>query len=331
MGLPGLSKIKWINAMKLFTKILVHVTDPTADKWMMAKAVEIARRNNATIMIIGVIKEVPDRLESLVQEKFNLDLQRIVRDRQNVQLQKVIVAFEGKEIEISNKTVDGPDFREIIKEVIRGKHDLLLTRKVQEKTLKELLFGTDVVHLIRMCPCPVWVFPDRGKRSFARILVAVDTSTANDEEKKLNHKLLQMATAITQNEDADLHVIHCWEDYGKSISGGSLAEIPVQQVKKYNLESEKRALERFQKFVFSYHSTIPEEHIHFWKDDPGHGIPTLVKSQKIELLILGTLGRSGLEGYLVGNTAERVLNQVNCSILTVKPDGFVSPVSIGED
>ena len=317
--------------MNFFTKILVHITDPAADKWMMAKAVEIARRNNASVTIIGVIKEVSDRLESLVQEKFNLDLQRIVRDHQNAQLQKVIVAFKGKEIEISHKTVDGPDFREIIKEVIRGNHNLLLTRKVQERTIKEILFGTDVVHLIRMCPCPVWIFPEKGKKSFERILVGIDTSTANDEERELNRKLLQIATSIAKIENADLHVLHCWEDYGKSIPGGFLAEIPVQQVKKYNVESEKKTLERFQKFITSYHSTIREEHTHFCKDDPGHGIPTLAKGQKIELLILGTLGRSGLEGYLVGNTAERVLNQVNCSILTVKPDGFVSPVSISED
>jgi nucleotide-binding universal stress UspA family protein len=30
----------------------------------------------------------------------------------------------------------------------------------------------------------------------------------------------------------------------------------------------------------------------------------------------------------IGNTAEEVLNSVNCSVLTVKPDGFKTPVTI---
>ena len=47
---------------------------------------------------------------------------------------------------------------------------------------------------------------------------------------------------------------------------------------------------------------------------------------KIDLLVLGTLGRSGIKGVLLGNTAEKVLDICNCSILTVKPEGFVSPI-----
>jgi len=42
---------------------------------------------------------------------------------------------------------------------------------------------------------------------------------------------------------------------------------------------------------------------------------------------MGTVGRSGIKGVLLGNTAERILDRCDCSILTVKPDDFVSPIS----
>ena len=317
--------------MDNFNKILVHITDPPADKWMMEKAVDIARRNDGVITIIGVAKEVPEHLESLIQEKFNLDLQRILYDREKRQLQKVSVSFEGKEIEIVQKTIRGRDFREIIKEVLKEDYSLLLTRKIQEKTLREKIFGTETVHLIRDCPCPVWIFPEQGKKCFSKILVAVDTSTPHDEEKKLNEKLLQIASPIAKHEQAELHALHCWEDHGESIPGSRLVEIPVQRIKQYNIDDEKKDLARFREFLIPYRPVIREEHIHFYKEDPGHGIPEVTKNQKIELLILGTLGRSGLRGRLVGNTAERVLNQVDCSVLTIKPDGFVTPVRPGSD
>ena len=41
---------------------------------------------------------------------------------------------------------------------------------------------------------------------------------------------------------------------------------------------------------------------------------------------MGTVGRTGIPGFFIGNTAEGILTQVNCSVLTVKPVGFESPV-----
>jgi len=48
---------------------------------------------------------------------------------------------------------------------------------------------------------------------------------------------------------------------------------------------------------------------------------------KVDLIALGTVGRSGVEGLLLGNTAENVLAESDCDILAVKPAGFVSPIS----
>jgi universal stress protein E len=44
------------------------------------------------------------------------------------------------------------------------------------------------------------------------------------------------------------------------------------------------------------------------------------------MLALGTMGRGGLPGILVGNTAEQMLHEAPCSLLAVKPDNFQAPV-----
>jgi len=48
---------------------------------------------------------------------------------------------------------------------------------------------------------------------------------------------------------------------------------------------------------------------------------------RIDLLVMGTVCRTGSPGLIIGNTAERVLDSVKCSVLTVKPAGFVSPIA----
>jgi universal stress protein E len=58
-------------------------------------------------------------------------------------------------------------------------------------------------------------------------------------------------------------------------------------------------------------------------------VPRLAVEKGIDVIVMGTVCRAGVPGLFIGNTAERVLRQVSCSVLTVKPEGFVSPVTMG--
>jgi nucleotide-binding universal stress UspA family protein len=66
------------------------------------------------------------------------------------------------------------------------------------------------------------------------------------------------------------------------------------------------------------------------RGEPEAVIPEFVVAQGIDLVVMGTVARSGIAGLLIGNTAERVLSKLPCSVLAVKPDGFVCPVSLDE-
>jgi nucleotide-binding universal stress UspA family protein len=59
----------------------------------------------------------------------------------------------------------------------------------------------------------------------------------------------------------------------------------------------------------------------YWLDKT----PESIKSQ-IDILIMGTVARTGISGFIIGNTAENILQKIDCSLLALKPQGFVSPV-----
>lgn len=46
----------------------------------------------------------------------------------------------------------------------------------------------------------------------------------------------------------------------------------------------------------------------------------------IDVVVMGSVARSGIPGFLIGNKAEKILGTIGCSVLTVKPDNFISPV-----
>jgi hypothetical protein len=64
------------------------------------------------------------------------------------------------------------------------------------------------------------------------------------------------------------------------------------------------------------------------KGDPGTVITKLADEQQIDLLVMGTVARTGVSGMFMGNTADSILRQVTCSVLAVKPAGFKSPVTL---
>ena len=68
--------------------------------------------------------------------------------------------------------------------------------------------------------------------------------------------------------------------------------------------------------------------MHLLKGDAGELIPDLAIQERADLVIMGTVGRTGIAGFFIGNTAEKVLDVVDCSVLTVKPDSFVTPVRL---
>jgi hypothetical protein len=49
-------------------------------------------------------------------------------------------------------------------------------------------------------------------------------------------------------------------------------------------------------------------------------ITEFILAEGIDLVVMGTMGRTGIAWRLVGNTAERVLQRSPCSVLAVKPD-----------
>ena len=66
--------------------------------------------------------------------------------------------------------------------------------------------------------------------------------------------------------------------------------------------------------------------VHFLKGQPEKVIPALADKKRVELIVMGTLARTGVSGLFIGNTAEKILTKVDCSVLALKPTSFVTPV-----
>ncbi len=306
--------------MKRFKNIaLVYECDQAT----LERAAMLAKENHARLTIVQVIKEFPGSWHHLYVDQKPIDVKKLVIEDQLERLHKVASSVHALGVHPKTCLLEGEPFVEIIRNVIENHRDLVITTIDKKPGWREFFFGSTVSALIRDCPCPVLALKPTVRKGFKKILVAVDPVLVGDAHDTLNGVTLELASSLAKLEDAELHVVHAWSLVGESMMRGRFA-IPAADVDRaVHHEFEKRR--NLMNQLLKVHSITPTQ-VHLPKGEAVHAISHLVKELEVDLLVMGTVCRTGIPGFIMGNTAEQVLGVVECSTLTVKPEGFVSPV-----
>lgn len=228
-------------------------------------------------------------------------------------------------LRVTTDVLRGTPFVEIIREVQRGGHDLLVKTAGEEGGLSSVLFGSVDMHLLRKCPCPVWLLQPDTRLSFKRILASVDAAAEAAEGRSLNRLILELSTSLAAVYGSELHVAHCWR-----VPGASLLErrVSAAELDRYRSQVISRTAALFGELLADFSAQVPPERRHLLEGDPGAKLARFARDREIDLVVMGTVARSGVPGLLIGNTAEKLIPQLRCSVLTAKPEGFVSPVVV---
>jgi len=324
--------------MNRFKNILCVVNTELKDNSALEHATKLAEKNQASLTVIEVIDELVPMTTLYERTLSSVDLQAQMVMEHQKRLDDLISPWSGK-IEIQSKVLTGILFLEIIYEVLRNGHDLVF--KVAESgVLVNRVFGSEDMHLLRKCPCPVWLVKPKSPKAYQQILAAVDVEDNYPSEELntrhlLNHQVLEMASSLALSECAQLHIVHSWTAIFEGAMRGAFMARPEKEVTTY-VEGVKRQHSQNLNILMSeiidklgpdaLDYIKPKKHL--LKGNPRKNIPEFAKEIKADLVVMGTVARTGLSGFIMGNTAENILNQLDCSVLAVKPPGFVTPVTL---
>jgi len=308
--------------MKKFKNIL-YVTGENGDQnSAIARAVSMAEKNQASLTIIDVIQPLMgDYMGEMVQMR-------------NEFITSLVKPF-SQHFEIKHKVIVGKTFLEVIREVLRNKHDLVM-KPAENPVFLKRLFGSTDIHLLRKCPCPVWIMKLPEKPKYSSIMAAVGFTPLeiSGEEDALNREILDQACSLALTDSASLHVIHVWEafsaKYIRSRGDKTHEDMAVYVEKDRSLHQNglNKLMEQLNDRIGDnvYQELSPC--LHLPQGDAQKLIPELSASQQADLVVMGTVARTGIPGMIIGNTAEAVLDQLDCSVLAVKPPGFVTLVKL---
>lgn len=192
---------------------------------------------------------------------------------------------------------------EAVQEVERGDDWSLAALRAAARCSASMIFKNSFEHsdvqremrptsdytLLRLSPCPVLLVKNIRDWTHRRVLAAINTESTDAAHIKLNHLIISFAQNFTEAYGSDAHFVTV-----------------------YNDSNHPPGIEQFASLCGA-----PPEHVHTIKGVAAPVISELAESIEVDLIIIGTVGRDGIKGRVVGNTSEKVLDHTGADVLVV--------------
>lgn len=312
--------------MSQFQHVLFVADQSGGEKAALVKVLQLAAQNSGQVTVTAVVPDMPDGLFAPEVGVDLVKLQKVVKAQRQGELDDLAATAAKAAGTAKPKIVlrEGIEFIEIIREATAGGYDLVAKAANKTAPVVGVLFGSLDMQLLRKCPCPVFIIKPRKKIVHARILAAVDLDTSSRKRIALDRTVVSSAAALAGLEEGSLDLLHVWHlPYEKQMRN----EEKIRHVKtvdvllKHTREQCQRGLDAL---AATWQALGPRTHL--VKGLPHQVIPGFAKDEQVDLVVMGTVGRSGLAGFFIGNTAEKILQGLDCSVLALKPQGFKTPV-----
>ena len=200
------------------------------------------------------------------------------------------------------KIMRGGAWEELIRSVGNRPDSMLVCGTRDEGTVRRVIFGSTGLKLLRLSPGTVWlVKPREDDNDSTDIIAATDGGNVGAD-------VIITAVPLAKSLNARLHIVH-------AVEGGTGTPEALQQAEA--VVHQQLANTDYRTLPFGVKVLIKS-------GSPDQCILDAVKEINADLVVLGTSSKTGVSGLLPGSTVERLLPELSCSVMAIKPEGFRS-------
>ena len=296
--------------MPALKSVLVDIDGLAAVHPALEQGAALARLSGARLKLVDVLPS-PD------SPRLDDEWDTVVNSRRD---RLAVIARSALDVIADFELLVGQPSIALVKEVVRLHHDLLIRSHARDLVAPSGLRGVDL-ELCRSCPCPLWAVGPSATTAPARIVAAV---RATQDKLHLDRKVIETALHLAQLQGAPVIVLHAWTVFGESVLR---RRVNPDVLSGYVEDAERSARHSVNVLLNSFGGRLSVS-VELRRGIPEQVIPSFAVSHGVDLVVAGTVARRGVAGLIVGNTAERLLNRLPCSMIVVKPDDFTVPKEV---
>ncbi|WP_342605897.1 universal stress protein UspE [Pantoea agglomerans] len=313
--------------MSQYQNVLVAIDAQQDDQPALRRAVYLNQRLGGRIKAFLPIYDFSYEMTTLLSPDERASMRQGVISQRTEWIRKQARAYLDAGVEIDIKVIwHNRPYEAIIQEVLAHQHDLVLKMAHQHDRLESVIFTPTDWHLLRKCPCPVWMVKDQPWPEGGKAIVAVNLASEEPHHDGLNQKLIRETVILAEKvNQTEVHLVGAYPITPINIA----IELPDFDPSVYNDAIRGQHLVAMKALRQKF--SIGEEFTHVAKGLPEEVIPDLAAHLGAGVVVLGTIGRTGLSAAFLGNTAEQVIDHLRCDLLALKPDDFKSPIDLDDE
>lgn len=221
---------------------------------------------------------------------------------------------------------DSPAHEGIVREALRQQAALVIVESIHSSAAERLLSAKTDHKLIETCPCPLLLI--RSPRAYParpRVVAAVDPMHAHAKPAILDHAIVAAAADISRALSGELHLFHArvpWAAAAHVARGPGWVPDVVKDEDQVAYEQgiESRLSE------LALRHDLSSMRAHVVDGDVDECLRHFARSDSVDIVAMGALSRSIMQRIMIGSTARRLLDRLDCDVLIVKQPDFHTPV-----
>jgi universal stress protein E len=290
-------------------KRILVIADPIdEDQSAFAKALEFSKATDSTIHVVGFCYESMGEYE-VQDEDYDYSSIKVELVRHSEEWLSEFIADKKADIDITHEVVwEKHIYQWILDHCKVRSYDLII--KTGHRSESAFYTPTDW-QLFRYSNVPVYIVAVEKRKSDKVVLVALDFMSKSEEKQALNKELLESGFRLAVQIGGTLHCCHAVH-IATLVSDLDLIDVPAHVHK-----VEKKVLERAEPLLQEY--DIGFDNLHIKQGEPWKVLNSLSSTLNAECIIVGSMGRTGIAGKLIGNTAEKIIRKAKRDLLVISP------------
>ena len=285
--------------MSIYKNLFV-VIDPTSQKQPgLDRAAELSRLGKARITAFSSVYKAVDEMTEANSRRSGK--REFLKDWES-KLKVMLAPYKEKGLKISSDIYWTADwYAAVSRAALRADADLVIKSTFRHGKLQRLLHSTSDFTIMRHSPCPVLLVREAKSSAGKLILAALDLESTDEGHIGLNNSVIKHARELSEFTGLPLHVIAATSlkpDLSHVLSG---------------VEEQESGVEATLAHAFG----VEPANFHIVKGAAINVIPAQAEHLRAQVVVIGVSARSGVKGVMVGTTAKKVLDKLDCDVLAI--------------
>ena len=163
---------------------------------------------------------------------------------------------------------------------------------------------------------------------FRSILAVISPRFDEIASVEFSRNIVETAYVVAEHHRARFFLLHVWDEEGYSVPPMGFRNGPIGQALDNVGEAVREKLADFL-IEAGLHGLV--DNVILARGDPASAISGSVIRHSVDLVVMSAVAYRGARGLFTGHVAKAVLRRTPCSLLALKPDGFVTPVVLDRE